>query len=281
MKKILSILLCGLLITNMVMAQNEDKDSKPVRSPFESGVLLENQTNVLPSPNTLEWVIQHRFGKINNGLTDLFGIYAPSNIRLGFNYTFNDWAQIGFGTTKNNNLQDLNLKLCLLKQTRSNSMPIALTYYGNVVLDARAAENFDKPSHRISYHHQLMITRKFSRMLTLQLTGSFAHYNVVDTLYKHDHLTVSLLGRVKVSSQLSIVFEYDQPITQPEAGGDFAYPKSNLSLGIEIATSSHSFQVFLGSYDAIINQRNNVFNPNDFTAGEMLLGFNITRLWNF
>lgn len=280
MKKLITIILGTIVLIPAIIAQDKNEE-KPVRSPFESGVLIETQTNVLPSPNTLEWVIQHRFGKINNGFNDLFGIWAPSNIRLGFNYTLNDWLQIGLGTTKNNKLQDANLKVLLLKQTRSNSMPIALTYYGNIVLDARDKENFEKYSHRLSYHHQLMVTRKFSHKFTLQLGGSYAHYNLVDTLYKHDHLAITLLGRFKVSGQLSIIFEYDHPLMKGEEGSEFAYPKPNLAFGIEIATSSHAFQVFLGSYDAIINQRNNVFNANDPFAGEFLLGFNITRLWNY
>lgn len=259
------------------------KNDKPVRSPFESGILINNQTIIVPSVNTFEMDIQHRFGTVKNGINDLYGIFAPSNIRMGFNYSIMNGLLIGFGTTKNNMLQDFNVKWNFLKQTRSGSIPIAITYFGNFAIDARARENYPnaksnfKSSHRLSYFHQIIIARKFNRMFSLQIAPSFTHYNLVDSLMRHDNIVVSLSGRVKISPQTSIIFEYDRQITKP----DINVPKPNLGLGIEISTGSHAFQIFLGSFNAIINQKNNVYNSNDFTKGEVLLGFNITRLWNF
>ena len=76
---------------------------------------------------------------------------------------------------------------------------------------------------------------------------------------------------------MAILFEYDQLITMPEVDKS----KPNISLGVEIATSGHAFQIMVGSYKGIIPQRNLVYNDNDFTKGDFFLGFNITRLWHF
>ena len=69
------------------------------------------------------------------------------------------------------------------------------------------------------------------------------------------------------------MLEYDQLLTKQDLDEQ---PKPNLSLGWEIRTATHTFQVFVANYSQIINQRNLVFNTNDFTKGEYLVGFNIT-----
>lgn len=282
---IVTVLFLSFLVSygqDTTVVEKKKKDDRPVRSPFESGVLIDNQTIVIPSAKTLEFIIQHRFGKFNSGTFDLIGLYAPSNIRLGLNYSIFDYLRVGIGTTKNNKLQDVNWKLSMLKQTRSGSVPLAITYYGNVEYNARDKESFGieyKMAHRITYFHQLIIARKFNRLFSLQLAASYLHYNQVDTIdypgVKHDNIAISASGRIKFSPQTSLIFEYDLPLTTPEQ------VKSNIGLGIEIATGSHAFQIFLGSFDGISYQRNNAYNTNDFTKGEILLGFNITRLWNF
>ena len=96
---------------------------------------------------------------------------------------------------------------------------------------------------------------------------------------KHDHFSVSAAARYKVTGSMAIVVNYDQAITQQPS--DNKQPKSNLSFGLEVTSSAHAFQIFAGNYAFITPQRNNVFNQNDITEGEFLIGFNITRLWNF
>ena len=263
-------------------ALKPEKDRRPVRSPWESHIILNNQTTVVPQAKTLEFIIQHRFGKLNSGTFDLFGLYAPSNIRMGLNYSIFNNLSVGLGTTKNNMLQDLNWKWAILKQTRSGSMPLAITYYGNANYDARDKANFGteyKPTHKVSYFHQIIIGRKFHRLLSLQISANYSHFNQIDTtVYPeavHDNISLSVNGRVKIIDAIGINFEYDQPLTTP------AQIKPNIGFGVEFSTSSHVFQIFVASYDAIMPQRNQANNINDFAKGDILIGFNITRLWNF
>ena len=91
MKLFTIFFIIGSLITSQVaLAQEEEeeekteqpeKDKRPVRAPFESSILIDNQTIIVPSKGTLEFDIQHRFGTVDNGLSDLYGFWAPSNIR--------------------------------------------------------------------------------------------------------------------------------------------------------------------------------------------------------
>ncbi len=263
-------------------ASQTKKVQKPVRSPWESGYLIENQTGLVLPAKTLEFIIQHRFGNINSETFDLAGIYGASNIRIGLNYGLFKNFQLGLGTTKNKKYQDLNWKYKILTQTRSGSMPLSLTYYGNIALDAREASYFGKNykfAHRISYFNQLIVGRKFSRTVSVQLSIDYSHYNMVDTTafsgMKHDNFGLGFAGRVKISPQTSITLEYNQPLTTPDN------IKPNLSLGVEIATSSHAFQIFVTTYSGIMPQENLSYNTNEFYKGDILLGFNITRLWGF
>ncbi len=284
---LIALLIMFLVSGKVLQAQDNEsavvkKVQKPVRSPWESGMLIETQTGVVLPQKTLEFVIQHRFGNVNSGTFDLLGIYAASNIRLALNYGLFKNFQIGLGTTKNKKYQDLNWKYKILTQTRSGSMPLSLTYYGNISYDAREKEYFGENysvSDRVSYFNQLILGRKFSRIVSLQITGSYAHFNQIDTTtfqgMKHDVFGIGLAGRVKISPQTSITAEYNQPLNTPDN------IKPNLSLGVEIATSSHAFQIFLTTYNGIVPQENLGYNTNDFLKGDILLGFNITRLWGF
>jgi hypothetical protein len=263
-----------------------EKDKKPVRSMFESTWLIDNQTAIVPSKGTLQMDILHRFGTTKNGIDDFYGFFAPSNIKLGFSYTVINNLAVGFGITKTNMTWDLHAKYALLQQTRSGSTPLSVTYFGNAAIDSRDKDNFVNGSDRMSYFHQIIIARKFSDKLSLQVAPSLSHYNAVEAFLNqmqeveaymnNDHLAVAIGGRLKVSGQMSIIANYDQPITDHASRN----PEPNLSFGIEISTSSHAFQIFAGNYKNIIPQRNNVFNSNDLNNGEFLIGFNITRLWS-
>jgi hypothetical protein len=145
------------LTTLMLSAQDKpatEKDNRPVKEIFGNGLIFDQQTDKTLLPGAFEFVIEHRFGTVTNGIKDLYGIYSSSNIRLAMNYGVTKYLTIGFGTERFNKLQDLSWKLAILKQTRSNSIPLSLTYYGNVVLDGRPKTNFgDSASYK--YIHRL------------------------------------------------------------------------------------------------------------------------------
>jgi hypothetical protein len=160
MKKLIIVLFLALFVTSSILAQDTQepkpagninksllgnfifKDGKPVSTPYDGGMIIDNQTNVMPSAKSLEMVIQHRFGSMENGLSDFLGIYGSANTRIGLNYSITNWIQLGIGTTKNYKLQDLGLKVNLLKQSRDNKSPVDVTYYGNFSIDARDKSYF-------------------------------------------------------------------------------------------------------------------------------------------
>ena len=288
MKKITLILLSLLLSVGILMAQDAEKSKeKPVSEPFASGVIIDNQTGVIPDANTLELVIEHRFGTIQNGKDDLFGLYAPSNIRMGLNYSVTDFFMIGMGATKDRKLTDFRLKLNLLKQTRQDRVPIAVTFYANMGIDGRDKETFGPQyalKNRNSFFFQLIFARKFSDAISLQVSPSFSHIDSREPGLEHDKYGLSFSGRVKFSPQGSFIFNYDIPLhiqsTQEFVELGFK-PKENLAFGVEFFSGTHAFQIYMGTADALSNQYNMMENNNNWKNGDMMLGFTITRLWSF
>ncbi|MCF8273740.1 MAG: DUF5777 family beta-barrel protein [Flavobacteriaceae bacterium] len=290
MKNYKILLFTFLMAPIFCFSQEKAKDSieeKPERPAFESSSIIDNQTNVLFQKNTLEVMMQHRFGLIDEE-NSLLGIYgANSNIRIGLSYAFLDWVTVGYGITKKNRVSDFSLKVGILQQTRSGSTPLSATYYGNVGIDGRSGDSNDglfiTKQDRYSYFHQLIIARRFSPKVSLQIAPSFSHYNAVDFGYENDRFSVAFGGRIKISPQTSIIFDYSQPITsfEDDATTGLSYNNPGISLGAEFATSAHAFQIFITNYSGIVPQQNYMRNTNDFFDKGILIGFNITRVYNF
>ncbi|MBW6460139.1 MAG: hypothetical protein K0B08_06150 [Bacteroidales bacterium] len=265
------------------------KDGNPIRGAYESGYLIDNQTNVIPTAQTLEFVMHHRFDNMSNGISNLYGIYGSANVRLGLNYSITDWAQIGYGTTKDHKLQDFGLKINLLKQSRNNKSPVDVTYYGNWSIDARDEVYFGEGyqfNNRFAFFNELMVTRQFCSWFTFTLGSSFTHFNQVDSLYEHDKIALHFLGRIKFSPQSAVIFNLDLPlkIDGIKEWREFKEPpKPNFGIGYEVATATHAFQIFVGSATYLVPQYNVMKNQNDFfkSTENIYIGFNITRLWSF
>jgi hypothetical protein len=262
-------------------------ESAPVKYSYENGMVIDNQTNQMQSAKTLEFDIQHRFGTMENGISDLWGIYGAANTRLGLSYTITNWLQVGYGISKQNMISDFHLKANLLQQTKDNKVPVSVTYFGDLSIDGTAEENFGKNyqfTNRFGYFNELLVTRKFANWFSFSVGGSFTHFNTVDSLMEHDKIALHFITRFKISPQSSIVVNYDQPlkIDGIKEWEDFKNPpKPNLGVGWEIATATHTFQIFVGTATYMVPQYNAMLNQNDWLDGGLFIGFNISRVWNF
>jgi hypothetical protein len=293
----MAMFLCIMMLAGITRAQENTAAPlmpKPVKNTFESGLIIDNQTVMVPKKKSLEMIIQHRFGTWEKGYEDLYGMFAPANISLGLTYTPIENLQVGLSIIKMNMTVAGSAKYSLLKQTNQWKRPVSVTYFGEMEIDTRQGVEMRYKTDRYIFFHQLLIARKITKNLSLQVAPGFTHVNVVDGYYsdsstisplmKHNHLSLAVSARYKISDKMNIMLNYDQPLTIHPSGN----PYPNLSLGVEFSTSSHSFQVFAGNYSAIAPGRNNYFNKNSFidadnnwNGNNFLIGFNIERLWNF
>lgn len=274
MKKILATLILALLV---LPAFSQDSEDYPVRL-FETSILLDNQTVTTPFKGMLEFEIHHRFGTVNNGLTDLFGLWGFSNIRLGLNYAITDKLMVGVGTAKNFRAQDVAVKYALFQQTQSGSMPLSLTLYGNMAINLTSEDNFGpahdwREIHRLSYFTQAIFARQFSK-LSLQVAPTFIYFNAVEIGYKNVNFGVSAGAQYNLFGSHSLILEYDQLFTKQE--NEDLNPKPQFGIGWEIGTATHAFQIFLANYKDILGQYNFLYNQNSIADGNFLVGLNIT-----
>jgi hypothetical protein len=194
--------------------------------------------------------------------------------------------QVGIGVTKDNMNWDGNLKYALSKQGREGGCPVSVTLYGDMAVSTLPkTNNFVSNSDRITYFSQVIIARKFNKHLSVQVSPSLSYFNNVPAYYntegylepamKNAHFACAFMGRYKCTDQMSVFLNYDQPLTQHPMDN----PNPNVNFGIEISTIAHTFQIFVGNYQNILPQLNNVLNQNNYTESRYLIGFNITRRW--
>lgn len=282
-KTFLLLLLTAFMISLSAQEEAQTKEkSKPVRFTFGTGMLIENQTVETTYKGRPELQIHHRFSLIEN-YHNLFGIFGAANTRLGLNYGITDRLMIGVGTTKDYKLQDIQWKYLILRQNEDNSMPVSLSYYGNIVIDLQRKEAFGpveqyRDIHRLSYFTQIILARKFNDVFSFQVAPSVIYFNAVpqytnESKYKNLNFGLSAGARAAVFGSHSVILEYDQLLTRQDLDEQ---PRPNLSVGWEIGTATHTFQIFASNYSQIINQRNLLYNTNNFADGEYLIGFNIT-----
>ncbi len=298
MKKAIRIFLVILILPFIGYAQEgsetendttEKKEVKLERPAFESSYIVDNQTDVVLNKKALEVMFQHRFGLFNDW-EDFYGIWGQANIRIGASYGIHERVTIGVGTTKDFRYQDINWKVAILRQTRGDEMPVNLTYYGDFAYNAQAQEKagaarpITAHQDRYSYFHQLILSRRFSPEFSMQIAPSLSHFNAVAEGMQNDRIAIAIGARYKITPNTAILVDYSQPITQfdvPDVESPLFTNHPGFSLGFEFGTSGHAFQLFVSNYKGIVPQENYMWNTNDFFGGDFLIGFNITRIYNF
>ena len=278
LRKKLALLL--LIVSPAIFAQDSaPADSKPakeyIKKTFENGVVINNQTVEGPSKKGLDFMIQHRFGKIVDE-RDLYGVFGSSNIRLGLTYGLTKRLSFGGGATKNGHLYDLEWKYIILKQAKNGGMPFTLTYYGNVTARTGANSNFINQdnkytaANRCYFFHELMIARKFNNHFSWQVAGSYTYLNFVpDSTLKHNFIALHTVANIRLNVMSSIQLEFDYNLT-PDMIPDTKTPtkkvaaqKPNLSLGYEVSTGQHQFQIFVTTANGIAGPEIISGNSND------------------
>jgi len=285
MKKILIIFAFSLCFSGEVFSQNNLMnlfDNGPqqtiyTQASFKTTRIVLGQSVESPAKGDLIFVIQHHFGYINQGPYQFFGMDLAT-IRLGFEYGLTNWLQVGVGHSSFGKTYDGSLKAKILRQsTGKRVMPITLSYFGSVginTLHPRVLAVNYYLSNRLTFLNQVLIARKFSPSLTLQLTPSLVHRNLVATSTNDNNVfAMGTGGRFKLSNHTTINLEYYYILSQQTA----ANYKNSLSIGFDIETGGHVFQLYVSNSEGIIGQNFIPGTTGNWLKGDILFGFNLTR----
>lgn len=257
------------------------QDNIALKSIFWGERLIDQQTAQVLQKKIFKVEILHRFGTIENGFDDLFGVYAPSNISMGLGYGITSRLMVEFQTEKNHKTQELGLKYRVLRQSINNEMPINLSYYFNTSVDARDENSFGENytfTDRLFFTNQVIASHQFKYKFNALAALSYVHFNAVPEQVEHDKMELNLAAAYKISRKHSVFINYQQPwdVTWfSENINASIKPKSSMAFGYESATFTHNFQVFMSTRDNIIPGKDMVYNQNPIALKNLRLGFNI------
>lgn len=264
------------MLSNFIIAQQQDEGPEYVENTFSATRLVIGQSVDIEPNGDMHLDIQHHFGPINSGFYDMFG-FDQAATRLGVHYAFNDVLSVGIGRTTIEKTWDGSVKLKILRQTTNNKMPVSLTYFGNIGINALEWQDNTVTNYfssRLSYTQQLILARKFGEKLAVQLVPSIVHINLVES--KADDNDIFTLGggiSYKVSKVINLNLEYHHILSKQTAS---MYDNS-LSLGVDINTAGHVFQFFLTNSQGMLEQHFLAKTEGKWTTGDIHIGFNIVR----
>ena len=251
-----------------------------VTGTFKGIHLVNMHTVEAPAHGVLNFIIMHRFGKLNDGAYNFFGL-DNATIRLGLDYGINDRLSVGIGRSSYLKTFDGYAKYKVLRQTDGNNrMPVTtdllvgLTDYTQKYTD----KSYLNTKYRTSYFTQLLIARKLNSNLSLQLAPVWIHYNLVPGKEdKNDVFALGIGGRIKLTKRMGIIAEYNYV---PDNQLVSAVRHNSLSLGWEIETGGHVFQLVFTNSQAMTEPQYIGQTEGRWAKGDIYFGFNVSRVFN-
>jgi hypothetical protein len=298
-------LLILLFAQNIIWAQDDlmdqlEKEAKPTidytSATFKGTRLMNGQTIETLAAKHMNMWIQHRFGRVNSGFDGFYGL-DESRVRIGFDYGLTDNLMIGIGRSSFEKTTDYFAKYKLLRQSSgAKSMPFTATLLAGGAMNAMATGyttelgntvKFNNNTERQSYYGQLILSRKFSEAVSIQLMPTFLHTNKTESQYiKNDILALGFGGRIKVSKRISINGEYYAQLGTATESNQLVNVspkpyKNSLALGVDIETGGHVFQLHFTNSRGMIEKQYITGTTGQWNKGDIHYGFNISRVFSF
>lgn len=260
----------------------EEIDSTKIeyaKASFKTTRVINSHSLENVAEGVLDVKIQHRFGFVNSGISELYGL-DQSTVRLGLDYGISPRLMLGFGRSTFQKEVDGFVKFKLIRQsTGYKEIPITLSYYGSIIINTLPWQEPDRENYfssRIYYANMLIVGRKFSESTSLQIMPTHVHRNLVETLAEeNDVFALGIAGRQKLSKRVSLNAEYFYVF--PDQIKDQFH--NSLSLGFDIETGGHVFQLHFSNSTGM-NEKTYVGETiGDWADGDIHFGFNIARVF--
>lgn len=245
----------------------------PVIATFSGTRLVNGHSVETRGKNVLELIITHRFGTLNSGAYELFGL-DNSAVRIGLEYGITDRLMVGFGRSSSDKTLDYFGKYKVLRQ--SGTMPVTVTLLGTAAyLGLRNPElNQLSTTGKMAYVTQLLIARKFSSRVSLQLSPTYLYRATVNQAEAVNNLvSLGMGGRVKITKSMAVVLEYYLRLNE---NSTTPY-RDAIGVNIEFETGGHVFQLVFTNTLGMVERHILAETSGNFFDGDIHFGFNITR----
>ncbi len=264
-----------------LLNQNAPKEINYTTATFKSTRILNGHSVERMPPRQLDFRISHRFGLISSGAYNFFGL-DQSNVHLSLEYGIFNWLMIGVGRGNYEKTFDGFTKFTVLRQSSgARIMPVSVSVFTSVALNSLKWPDPSRTNYfssRLSYVGQILVARKISQTFSVQISPSYVHRNLVATeLDPNDLFAVGAGGRMKLSKRISLNAEYFYLANPKKYMSQKVY--NPLSVGVDIETGGHVFQLFFTNSLAMIEKGFIGETTGTWTKGDIHFGFNISRVF--
>ena len=261
------------------LEKDSENETEYTYATFKGTRLANGHTIETKNEGSLEFIFAHRFGAINGGWYEMYGL-DEALVRLGLDYGIKDWLSFSIGRNSFDKTMDSYVKIRALRQsTGAKNFPFSATvllggaYKFSPENNSDVSDDFENID-RLSYTGQVLIARKFSTNLSLQLMPSIVHKNaVVASQEENDQFALGFGGRIKLTKSVAITTEYYYNFSMKDDSPYF----NPLAFGIDIETGGHVFQLVLTNAVGLTERAFITETRDDFWDGDIHFGFNVTR----
>lgn len=297
MKKILSLLVLCLgffahsIAQDSATAIKEVPKQKFTRATFNATKLINMQTTEIVGKGVKQFMVSHHFSYLWNkdagsqNLAQFFGLNSGvAHTYVSFDYSPTSFLNVGVAMAGSSRYEAWTKFKLLRQQTGLKNIPVSLAFYSLVNVNTAKDASVQFTGNKFSFLHQLLIARKFSDKLSLQLMPTWIHFNVVPYGINNSNevFSLGLGGKYKMTSTLNLTFEYARQLNMykniiAKNGAILNYQPDLLSVGLEINTGGHLFQFYVGSTTESSNIEQLAKNNSVIKDGNLAFGFTINR----
>lgn len=283
------VLLTLLLFATPVKAQNlndllaaeTDEGPQPVEALFKSTRVANGHSVKQLKKNDLDFRISHRFGRVNSGPYEFFGL-DQSNIHLSLEYGLLDRLMVGVGRGTFEKTIDAFARYNIAnQQSGKGAFPVTVSFMSSIETIGLKWSDPERTNYfrsRLSFTHQLLIARKFSK-LSLQLMPTLVHRNLVPTeIDQNDLFALGVAGRYKLTNRLAVTGEYYY-VARPIPQRTVQKYSNPLSIGFDVETGGHVFQIVVTNAQGMREGGFIGKTTGSWLKGDIHLGFNISRVF--
>lgn len=280
---LLAFILCNLTVLNaqeedLLSLLGEEETIDYTFATFKANRIINLHSVESTAKGVLDVKISHRFGELNGGFYELFGI-DQANIRIGGDYGITNRLMIGGGRSNYEKTYDGFIKYKIIRQSSGKrNVPITISTLGSVAIQTLKFPDPDRDnffSSRLYYTYQILIGRKFSESFSLQLSPTVVHRNLVKTIAEsNDVYALGIGGRVKLTKRIAFNGEYIYAFPNQLA----SQYRNSLSLGLDIETGGHVFQLHFTNSTSMIEKGFVAETGGKWLDGDIHFGFNVSRV---
>jgi Membrane bound beta barrel domain (DUF5777) len=299
-----NILFCLLMASCFVAAAQDStapapltKKAKFAKNTFQSTVLINMQTTEMQPKGTMQFMVAHHFGVLWNkdasagsNFAQVLGLNSGiAHTYLSLDYSLTNFANVGIGLTGNSTFEGWAKFRILRQQTGVHNYPVSVDWFSLANVNAQENPTDTVKANKLGWNkftfiHQLIVARKFSKKFSLQLTGSYIHYNIVPygINNSNDVFAVGMGGKYQLGDNKALTFEYSRQLNMHEhvidkAGNINDYAPDLAAIGIEFNTGGHVFQFYVGNTTSAVNIEQLSRNTNFIKDGKFAMGFRLNR----